>query len=178
VSVFTFEVTLSDLDRNVFVDDLKLSVAQHPSETIEFLVTRVLAYLLEYQEGIAFSPGLSSADEPAVSVRDLTGRLVAWVEVGSPDWERLHRASKAADRVAVYCHRDVTSFLRRLEGKRIHRADELMIRAVDRPFLDALIANVDRRTRLELSVTDGELFAQVGGQSLQGTVVDHKIGAR
>src|SRR5690606_19088629 len=98
-------VQLADVDRGVY-EDLTLRVARHPSEIDAFMMTRVLAYLLEYEEGIVFSEGISATDEPAVLVRDLTGRTVAWIEVGSPDAARLHHGSKLADRTVVYTHRD------------------------------------------------------------------------
>src|SRR4051812_2041356 len=94
-TVYNFDVQLSDVDRNVY-ETLALRVARHPSETEEYLVTRVLAYCLEYTEGITFSKGLAEPDEPAVVVRDLTGALRVWVEVGAPTADRLHKASKAS----------------------------------------------------------------------------------
>ena len=69
-------------------------------------MTRVLAYCLEYVERIIFGDGISSTDEPAVLIRDLTGRLTTWIEVGTPDAVRLHYATKLADRTTVYTHRD------------------------------------------------------------------------
>jgi len=73
-------------------------VARHPSEMAEFMLARTLAYCLEYQDGIALTDGVAAVDEPAVLVRDLTGRITAWIEVGAPTPERLHRGSKAAPR--------------------------------------------------------------------------------
>src|SRR5690606_4697336 len=118
-TVHSFAVGLADVDRGVY-DDLELRVARHPSETAEFMLTRLLAYCLEYTEGIAFSDGgVSSTDEPAVLARDATGALTAWIEVGAPDAERLHRGSKSAERVAVYTHRDPAKVDRKsvVEGK-------------------------------------------------------------
>src|SRR5882762_8474744 len=94
-TIHNFEIELADSDRNRY-ESLALRVARHPSESEEYLVTRVLAYALEFTEGIAFSRGLSEPDEPAISVRDLTGVLRAWIEIGTPDAARLHKASKAA----------------------------------------------------------------------------------
>ena len=99
-TLYNFTIELADVDRGVY-ESLTLKVAQHPSETEERLVTRVLAYCLEQAEGIAFSRGISDPDEPAITVRDLTGTILAWIEVGAPDAARLHKASKAAPRVAV-----------------------------------------------------------------------------
>ncbi|HLA70480.1 MAG TPA: YaeQ family protein, partial [Steroidobacteraceae bacterium] len=104
-TIYTFDIDLADSDRAVY-QSLNLRVAQHPSETPDYLLTRVLAYCLVYAEGIAFSKGLSDPDQPAISVCDLTGALQVWVDIGLPEPERLHRASKAAPRVAVYTHKD------------------------------------------------------------------------
>src|SRR5215203_4869884 len=105
-TVYQFTIDLSDMDRGVY-ETLELRVARHPSETAEYMLVRILAYCLEYQEGIALTEGVSSGDDPAVLVRDLTGAVMAWIEVGMPDAARLHRGSKLAGPVAVYTHRDV-----------------------------------------------------------------------
>lgn len=168
-TIYNFDIQLSDVDRGVY-ETLALRVAQHPSETEEYLVTRVLAYCLEYAEGIAFGKGLAEPDEPAVTVRDMTGALRTWIEIGAPDAERLHRASKASPRVAVYTHRDPAGLVRQLSGARIHRAEALELYAVDRTLLDALVARLDRRTRFDLAVTDRHLYVTIGGETLDGVV--------
>jgi len=112
-TIYTFDIELSDVDRGVY-ETLTIRLARHPSETAEYLVTRLLAYCLEYTQGIEFSKGLSDPDEPAISVRDLTGTRQAWIEVGVPDAARLHKAAKTAPTVIVYPHRDVEQLLARL----------------------------------------------------------------
>jgi uncharacterized protein YaeQ len=175
-TMYTFDITLSDVDRNVY-ETLSLRVACHPSETEEYLWTRVLAYCLEYTEGIAFSKGLSTPDEPAVMVRDLTGTLKAWIEVGAPDAARLHKASKASPRVAIYTHKDPRLVQRQYAGERIHRSEAITLYAVDRELLDALVARLDRRMSLDLSVTERHLYVTMGGETLSGEVVGYPISA-
>src|SRR5207237_6449204 len=136
-TIYNVSVDLSDVDRGVY-QSFALRMAMHPSETMEYMVTRLLAYCLEYTEGIEMTAGLSDGDEPAIVVRDLTGRITAWIEIGMPDADRLHRASKLAQRVAVYTHRDIRILLGQLEGKRIHRAEEVGIYT----FGSALIAEL------------------------------------
>ena len=167
-TVYNFAIQLADVDRGVY-ESLAFKVARHPSETEEYLLTRVLAYCLEYTEGIEFSRGLAEPDEPAIVVRDLTGALRAWIEVGSPDAARLHKASKASPRVAVYTHRG-PQLLRQLAGERIHRADALELYAVDRELLDGLAAHLERRVVFDLSVTDRHLFISVDGETVTGVV--------
>lgn len=168
-TIYSFDVNLSNVDRHVY-ETVSLRVARHPSETEEYLLTRVIAYCLEYTEGISFSKGLANPDEPALAVRDLTGALRVWIDIGAPDASRLHRASKMAPRVAVYTHRNAAQLVKQLSGERIHRAEALEIYAVDRDLLAALVARLDRRMTLALSVTEGHLYLDIGGESLSGSV--------
>lgn len=174
-TMYTFDVALSDVDRSVY-ESLTIKAACHPSETEEYFVTRVLAYCLEYQEGIAFSKGLSEPDEPALSVRDLTGALKSWIEVGAPDAARLHKASKASPRVAVYTHKEPRLFLRAYEGQRIHRAESVELYAVDRDVLAEVVQRLERRLRFALTVTEGQLFLDFGGDSVSGSVSRLTLG--
>jgi uncharacterized protein YaeQ len=168
-TIYNFTIGLSDVDRAVY-ETLQLKVARHPSESVEYLATRVLAYCLEYAEGISFSRGLSSPDEPVIAVRDLTGVIQAWIEVGSPEAARLHKASKAAPRVALYTHKAPALLLRQLAGEKIHRADELEIYAFEREFLAGFAARLERRMAFDLSVTDRHLYLSIGGTTLSGEV--------
>jgi len=175
-TIYNFDIQLSDVDRGVY-ETLSLRVACHPSETEEYLVTRVLAYCLEYAEGIAFGKGLSEPNEPALTIRDMSGALASWIEVGAPDAERVHRASKASPRVAVYTHKDGAALVRQLSGTRIHRAESIEIYAVDRSLLAALVARLDRRTRFDLAVTERHLYVTIGGETIDGAVERFRIPA-
>ena len=166
-TVFVFDVDLSDTDRHVY-ETLSLRVARHPSESDEFLVARLLAYCLEYTEGIEFSKGLSAADDPPIAVRDLTGTLQAWIDVGTPSVERLHRASKAAPRVAVYVHKEHRQWLSELASARIHRADAIALHALDQPLIAQLVARLDRRMSFPLTVADGEVFIALKDGTISG----------
>ncbi len=173
-TIHNFDIQLANVDRNVY-DTLALRVARHPSETAEYLLTRVLAYCLEFAEGITFSKGLADPEEPAIAVRDLTGTLLAWIDIGAPDAARLHKASKAAPRVAVYTHRNPAQLLRQYAGERIHRAEALELYSFDRDMLDSLAAKLDRRMTLDVSVSDQQLYINVGGDSLSGAIERHPL---
>jgi uncharacterized protein YaeQ len=169
-TIYNFDVDVADADRHVY-ESLALHVARHPSESEEYLVARVLAYLLELAEGIAFSRGVSDPDEPAIAIRDLTGGIRTWIDIGTPDAARLHKASKAAARVVVYTHKDPAQFLKQLAGERIHRAEALELYAIDRQLIAALVARLERRVAFSLSVTDRELYVSIGADTLTGRVV-------
>lgn len=174
-TVHSFTIDLANVDRGVY-ERLELRVARHPSEAADFLVARVLAYCLEYTDGIAFSQGIAAGDEPAVWVKDATGSVIAWIEVGLPDAERLHRGSKLAGRAAVYTHRDAAQLLAQLAGKKIHRAEAIPVYALERRFVAELAGLIERRTAIALSVTEGQLYAEVAGRSLTTTIVEHQLG--
>ena len=168
-TIYSFAIQLSDVDRGVY-QSLALKVARHPSEAEDYLVTRVLAYCLELTEGLSFCRGLAEPDEPALAVRDLTGELRAWIDVGAPDAARLHKAAKAAPRVAVYTHKAPEVLLRQLAGQRIHRAEAIELYAFDRELIAGLVARLERRMAFDLSVTDAHLFVSMQGVTLSGEV--------
>lgn len=172
--MFNITVELSDVDRGVY-ETLELKLARHPSESDEYMVARLLAYCFEYAEGIEFSSGgLSSPDDPPLLVRDLTGRITVWIEIGMPDADRLHRASKAAGRVAVYTHRDLRQFLGSLEGKKIHRREALAIYALEPKLVREIAERLDRRTELSISRTEGHVYCNIGDVTLESVVVSSR----
>lgn len=114
---------------------------------------------------------MSDPDEPAVAVRDLTGVIRSWIDIGTPDAARLHKASKAAARVAVYTHKDPAQFLRQLGGGKIHREKALELYAIDRRLIADLVARLERRVAFSLAVTDRELYLSIGADNLTGNVV-------
>ena len=172
--IHTFTVQLADMDRGVY-EEYPLRAARHPSETDAYMLTRVLAYGLEYSEGITFGEGISSTDEPAVLVRDLTGRILTWIEVGAPDAERLHYGSRLSERTVVYTHRDPQKVLAPWVGKRIHRGDEITVQSFDPGFIDAAAQHLERRNTMTLSITERELYLDLNGTTLTSTIHEHRI---
>lgn len=173
-TVHVFEIELADSDRGVY-ESLSLRVARHPSEAEDYLLARVLAYCLETTDGIGFSSGLSNPDEPAIFVRDPTGALLSWIDVGVPDAARVHRASKAAPRVAVYTHKPPEQLRRALAGERIHRAEALHLVAIDRDWLAQWVRRLQRRMKLALSVSGGQLYLTIGNETLEGSLASIRL---
>ena len=169
-TIYNFDIELADNDRAVY-ESLSLRLARHPSESDEHLIARLLAYLMEFTNGITFSRGVSEPDEPAIAVRDPTGAITTWIDIGTPDAARLHKASKAARRVVVYTHKDPAQLLNQLAGEKIHRADTLELYAIDRALVAALVARLERRVAFSMSVSERELYVSVATDNLTGTVV-------
>jgi uncharacterized protein YaeQ len=173
-TIYNFDIQLADVDRGVY-ETLSFRVACQPSETEEYLLSRVLAYCLEFREGISFSKGIAEPDVPALAVRDLTGAMQVWIEVGAPDAARLHKASKASPRVAVYTHRDAARLVAQLAGERIHRSAELEFYGIDRSLIEGLVERLDRRNNWEMAITDRQMYVGIGGATIEGRITRHQL---
>jgi uncharacterized protein YaeQ len=139
------------------------------------MLMRLFAYCLEYGDGIALTEGVSAGDEPAVLGRDLTGRITAWIEVGMPDAERLHRGHKLAGRAAVYTHRDIGRLLAQLSATHIHKLADIPIYEFERAFIDEVAALLERRSRLAITITERELYFEIAGRTFTMSIIEHRV---
>jgi uncharacterized protein YaeQ len=99
--IYKLKIALSDVDRDYY-DTLNLTIAQHPSETLERMMVRVLAFCINAQEQLLFTKGLCAVDEPDIWVRTLDGQLALWVDVGEPAVDRIKKATRLSPAVKVY----------------------------------------------------------------------------
>lgn len=153
---YKIDVNLTDLDRNVY-ETLRFTVARHPSETEERLVTRLIAYLLWYSEALGFGRGLSDVDEPALWEKSLDGRILHWIEVGLPDIERLTWCSRRAERVSLLAYGRVDLW----ENKQLSAASALAnvhVAALPNDALETVARDLPRSVEWAVMISDGELF--------------------
>lgn len=179
-TLYHWQVALSDTDRGVY-ETLDLRLARHPSESLRYLLTRTLAYCLCYEDGIGFSKGgLSSMDEPPVAIHDPTGRLTAWIDVGAPSAERLHKATKAAPRVALYTGSDLLALRREARTRAIHRVNEIELWRIEPRFLDEVEAAIEnsgrRNAQIECLRSEGQLYFTLDGQTISGALTSGPLG--
>lgn len=165
-TMYHVQIALQDVDRGVY-EGLDVRVARHPSESMRYLVTRLLAYCLAYEEGIALGKGLAEGDDPSITTRSLDGRLLCWIDIGSPSPERLHRAAKAAGRVMVFTHLTPEALQREARGKGVHRADTIEIVSFSPSFIDAVAAATARTCSWEVTASGGHLYVTVGSLALE-----------
>lgn len=173
-TLYHWQLALSDTDRGVY-ETLDLRLARHPSESLRYLITRTLAYCLCYEDGIGFSKGgLSTTDEPPVAIYDPTGRLTAWIDVGAPSADRLHKATKAAARVALYTGSDLLALRREARTRTIHRLEEIELWRLEPRFLDEIEAAIEaqgrRSAQIECLHSEGLLYFTLSGQTITGTL--------
>ena len=169
-TVHHVQVTLSDVDRGVY-EKLDLRLARHPSESARYLLTRLLAYCFSYEEGIAFSKGgLSSTDEPPIAVHDPTGILLAWIDIGAPSAERLHKAAKAARRVALFTHVEPRLLQQEAATRAIHRVESIEVWRFEPAFLESLEEMIGRNADIEVVRNDGKVYVTAQGTVKEGDI--------
>lgn len=164
-TIFKASLQVSDIDRNYYGEH-PLTLARHPSETDERMMMRVLAFALNAHEHLQFGKGLSDQEEPDLWQKDLTGRIVHWIDVGQPDEKRLMRASGKADRVTVYTYgRGVEMWWEAIAG-RLARARNLAVWRVPGDESLALAQLADRTMRLQCTVQEDQVWFSGPGDTL------------
>jgi uncharacterized protein YaeQ len=173
-TIYRFSLELSDIDRQVY-ESLQATVARHPSETEERLVARLLAYALFYEPELAFTKGICVGDEPDLWSKGPDGRLLLWLEVGLPEPERLLKASRHCDRVALVAYGNSLPAWERENLPRFEGTRNLTLISIDRSFIDRLVSHLDRTIRWSVTRTEGTLYLAVAGETLE-THLQVKVG--
>ncbi|WP_355659570.1 YaeQ family protein [Halomonas salifodinae] len=153
------QIQLADMDRHHY-DDLSLTLAQHPSETDQRLMVRLLAYALNAGEGLAFTRGLSTDDEPELWRKDLTGAIELWIELGLPDEDRLRKACQRSRRVILYAYGEegaVRPWWDKLQH-RLSRFDNLVVWRLPAEQTRELAELADRSIDLQCNIQEGQVM--------------------
>ena len=149
-------LNITDTDRNVY-EDLRITVARHPSETGQRLASRILAYALWYQERLAFGRGLSEVDEPALSHKSLDYRIEHWIEVGQPDADRLTWCSRRAERVSLLAYGSTRVWASKIVPA-VANLKNVSIAVLAQEPLDALASELGRTIEWSVMISDGVLY--------------------
>lgn len=165
-TVYKAAIQLADLDRGVY-ELFQTTVARHPSETEERLVARLLALAIFAEPELAFTKGLCATDEPDLWVKGPDGRVRLWVEVGLPDADRIVKASRHAERVALLaCGRALANWQQQSRAK-LATVKNLSVVAIDQVFIAALAAQLARSINWSVTITEATLYLTVGADSCQ-----------
>ncbi len=163
--IYRANIQFSDIDRGVY-ETLQTTVARHPSETEERLVARLLSFALFYEMDLHFTKGISVGDEPDLWSKGPDGRVQLWVEVGLPEPERLIKASRHAERVALFACGNSISNWERQHFPKLAEVANLTITTVDQSFISRLVALLERSITWEITITEDTLYLQIAGESL------------
>lgn len=153
---YKVELNLTDLDRNVY-QNLRFTVARHPSETEERLAVRLIAYVLWYGEQLAFGRGLSDVDEPALWEKSLDDRVLHWIEVGQPDAERITWCSRRAERFSLVAYGNLRVWQSKVLDS-VRQLRNVNVVAVEPGALASLAENLPRSISWSAMISDGSLF--------------------
>jgi len=155
-TIYKADLQIADMDRHYYADHA-LTLARHPSETDERMMVRVLVYALAAEEGIAFTRGLSEVSEPEIWVKDLTGEIRLWIDLGQPDETRIRKACSRADQVWVVCYGSACDVWWKQIADKLGRHDNLTVFQVPAETSRELAALATRSMRLQCMVQDGEI---------------------
>jgi len=165
-TVFKARLNVADMDRQVY-GDFPLTIARHPSETDERMMLRILAFALHADEKLEFGRGISTDDEPDLWRRSLTGEIELWIDLGTPDPERLRKACGRAEQVVLYAYgRRAVPVWWDKHGNALQRFDNLIVREVDGDACQALAAMAAPGMDLQCTISEGEAWLSDGDASV------------
>ncbi len=168
-TVYKASIQLSDIDRGVY-ESLQVTAAQHPSETVERLVARLLALAVFYEPELVFTKGLSAIDEPDIWVKGPDGRVRLWVEVGLPDPDRIVKASRHSGRVALLACGKGLFHWRQQQLPKLAGMTNLVVVTIEQAFIAMLAAQLERVIDWSVTITEGRLYLTSNGAAHETAV--------
>ena len=164
-TIYKASIELSDMDRNYY-DSLQLTIAQHPSETPQRLMVRLIAYILNAHEDLQFGKGVSDEDEAAIWQKNYSDEIELWIELGQLDEKRLKKACNQSKAVKLYCYSSsVNTWWPQVEGA-LKRFDRLSVEQFDQSTCEALVKLLSRNMEFQCSIQDGQLWLNSGEETL------------
>jgi len=160
-TIFKLNLNVADLDHHVY-EDFNLTIAQHPSETGQRMMLRVLAFALHAGPTLEFGRGISTEGEPDLWQKSLSDTIELWIELGTPDPDRLRKACSRADKVLLYCYGDrATPVWWRKNQAELARFDNLTILQVSDSDCDALADMAIPGMSLQCTISEGDAMFTV-----------------
>ena len=160
-TIYKADLSIADMDRNYYQEH-SLTIARHPSETDERVMIRVLAYALHADPALAFTKDLFDVDEPALWLKDLTGAIDLWIEVGQPDEKRLLKAAGRAEKVIVYSYSATRSIWFKGIANKIERAKNVSVINIPADISAQLEKMASRSMALQCTIQDGQVWLTDG----------------
>ena len=172
-TLYDFDLALSNVDRGAEAQ-VQLKLARHPSETLERVWLRVLAYCWQYRERLAFGPGLSDPDAPDLEARDYANQLTLWMRVGKADPAKVQRVSDqnsgAALAVLFESPAKLQAFVDEAREAKLSRLARVELAAVDPELIRALAAQEQRRTKVTVTLVGDHFYVERAGENLEGAL--------
>lgn len=156
-TIYKLNIAITDFNRDYY-DSIQLTVALHPSETLERMMARVMAFCLDTQEHMTFTKGLSDAEEPNLWVKTLDDQIKLWVEVGEPAAERIKKSSRIAAQVKVYSFNGKSNTWWEQSKGKVQSFKNVRFYQFDWPQIQILAGLVERTMDWSLSISDDTIY--------------------
>lgn len=161
-TIFKAELQVSDMNRHYYGSH-SLTIAQHPSETNERMMVRILAFALNAGESLVFGNGISADDEPDLWQKDLTGSIDLWIDVGMPDEKLVRRACGRARKVIVYPYGGkVAKMWWDQANDKLAKAANLQVLNIPLETSRALAALATRNMQLQCTIQEEQIWFSGG----------------
>ncbi|MDO9422143.1 MAG: YaeQ family protein [Herminiimonas sp.] len=164
-TIFKADLQIADMDRQYY-DGHMLTIARHPSETDERMMVRILAFVLNASEALTFGKGISADDEPDVWLKDLTGAIDLWIEVGQPDEKRILKACGRSNQVIIYSYSSMSNIWWNQIANKVDRAKNLSVFNLPAATSQALAKLAQRNMQLQCTIQDAQVWINGDGESL------------
>lgn len=156
-TIYKVNLTLSDMDRSVY-GDFNLTIALHPSETVERMMVRILAFCFRAEESLTFAKGLSSMEEPDLWLKHDNGTVLEWIEVGQPSPDRLKKASSQSQAIKVFSYGRGMDVWWKANAAAIRALPKVEIRHFAADELQQLVALADKTMSLTVTITEATAY--------------------
>jgi len=157
-------LNIADMDRHYY-EEHNLTLAQHPSENDLRLMVRLIAFVLNAQEGLGFCKGISQDDEPDLWKKSLSGEIELWIDLGQPDEKRIKKACGRSEKDIIYTYQEgmATPWFKQLENS-LKRFKNLSIIHLN---IDGDLESLTKRSMdLQCNLSDNELTLIDGDNSV------------
>jgi uncharacterized protein YaeQ len=172
--LYRFHINLSDIERGIY-KSFDLRLAMHPSESHAYLLTRLIAYILNDREYLEFAPeGLGDPDAPGINATTPNGEILLWIEIGNPSAKKLHKAAKAARAVKVYTYKDPETLLKEIRTNKVFHAESIEVYSLNAKVLENLANRLERKNTWDLLIHEGALTISIGDYVEVTELVKHQ----
>jgi uncharacterized protein YaeQ len=164
-TIFKATIELADMDRNYY-DSLQLTLAQHPSETPQRLMVRLITFVINAHEDLRFGKGVSDEDEAAIWQINYSDEIALWIELGQIDEKRIKKACNKAEQVKLYCYGSSVDTWWSQNKSALAKYSKLTVEQFETETTDALVNLLTRNMEFQCSIQDGQLWLSSGEESV------------
>lgn len=155
-TIYKSKIALTDLNRDYY-DTLHLTIAQHPSETLERMMARMLVFCINAQDNLSFAKGLNVAEEPDIWAHTLDNQISLWIDVGEPAFDRIKKASRLTSTVKVYSFNSKSDIWWKQEQEKFSTLTVSVFR-LQWENVQSLALLVQRTMDLSITITDDSAY--------------------